>query len=87
MGKWFAYLIVLIVLGVSIALDSRAIDAALISVVWTFYLVVTVLVLWKMWRTRGDEKKSWESGHGVYGVLPRKWRLWIFGESDKKPGD
>ena len=82
LGFWLAFSII-------VTLDQTFgrpyFDHFLRDAVWGFFLVGSVMILVRMWRSRGDEKEFWRAAHGgQLSVLPPKLRRWILGEDDPR---
>ena len=78
----------LLVFGILVELDkgSGIISNALRALLWALLLIGSVVILIRMWRTRGSPK-FWNSAHGgQIAVLPPKWRRWVLGEDDPRSG-
>jgi hypothetical protein len=52
----------------------------------TFFLIGSVAIFIRMWRTRGNPDDFWKSADrlGQIGFLPPKWRRWVLGEDDPR---
>lgn len=73
----------LFVVGISVELRSGIINYA----VWAFLLIGSVVILFRMWRTRGSPDEFWKSAHGgQLAFLPPKWRSWVLGEDNSRQG-
>jgi hypothetical protein len=77
----------LLVFGILVELDkgSGIINYALRVLLWAFLLIGSVVILIRMWRTRGRPAEFWNSAHGgQIAILPPKWRRWVLGEDDPR---
>jgi hypothetical protein len=77
----------LLVFGILVQMDkgSGIINYALRVLWWAFLLIGSIVILIRMWRTRGSLDKFWKSAHGgQVGILPSKWRRWVLGEDDPR---
>jgi hypothetical protein len=74
------FFIVVAVLIAVLAIQSKALNAAIGILGLSILFVGSVVALWRIWSERSNsEAKTFPS---QIGWLPRKWRKWILGESD-----
>jgi len=81
LGKPRAFIhlfIFMAVLGVALAIGSRALNSAIGLLGLGFVLVGSAVALWRSWKERGNPQAS--TFPSQVSVLPRKWRKWVLGE-------
>jgi hypothetical protein len=72
-------------LVVASSIKFRIIEHAVTVLLLAFLLIGSVVILIRMWRTRGSLDQFWKSAHGGQtAFLPPKWRRWVLGEDDPR---
>ena len=56
----------LVIFGALLALHQRfsILNFAVIAMLWAFYLICSVVIVIRMWRTRSNPDEFWKSAHG-----------------------
>jgi Mn2+/Fe2+ NRAMP family transporter len=75
--KWLTLLCFLLVLGVLVASGSRVLDKWILILVWSAFLIGSVILFIKNAR-RPPESRGFYFGQAA--LLPRSWQRWIAGE-------
>ena len=68
------------VLGAVLAIGSRALNSAIAFLGLGFFLVGSLVALWRIWKERGNPQAN--TFPSQISVLPKKWQKWVLGESD-----
>ena len=74
------FFVVVAVLGAVLAIQSKALNAAIGMLGLAFLVVGSVAALWKIWSERENPEAN--TFPSQIGWLPKKWQKWILGESD-----
>jgi hypothetical protein len=81
-GAFIYLFIFMAVLGVVLAIGSRALNSAIGLLGIGFIIIGSIVALWRSWKERGNPQAS--TFPSQVSVLPRKWQKWILGEDEDK---
>jgi hypothetical protein len=73
------FFIVIAALGAVLAFRSEGLNAVITLLLLGFFIVGSVVVLWKMWGERGNPHANTFPSQIAW--LPKRWQKWLLGES------
>jgi glycerol uptake facilitator-like aquaporin len=70
-----------LVFGILMVTQTSLADRATDGLLFSYFVLGSIVIAVRMWRMRGNPAKFWGSAHaGQAGLLPAKWRSWTLGE-------